>query len=400
MNNGKTGNFQHESTIRIIILIEENVRFNEAYFGLYDFIQLTLGSMSKWTHCVFFPATRSDLNLDWPFSESIRVIKKFRFKDEQNTLLWDVDCDELSQLIERIDQVWLFGFSVNERSLLTKEEGSWIFNNVMNTGKGVFAVGDHETIGAPMCRNVPRVRHMRYWNRKTPDINLGSRNSSIEPDPYPKESPLYVYLESDYKPAKIKVRKYQNYQNPNPFENKESRRDGFFGSRPILLPHPLLSSSDTRSGAVDVLPDHAHDGEVVVLTKEKWEDLLENEHYPEDTDVHKVEDEWPRDIGRIVVRVVSRFLGESIARSFWIYMLEKNDVNNLFEQLNPGFHRTLLDDYVIGGIIVNLLKGKYYTCQSIDQIIRRCMDGAKHGLKIYLQRANEYSDLQNPGGQG
>ena len=39
----------------------------------------------------------------------------------------------------------------------------WAFTQFMNNGGGLFATGDHEDLGAPLCAAIPRVRSMRRW---------------------------------------------------------------------------------------------------------------------------------------------------------------------------------------------------------------------------------------------
>ena len=66
------------------------------------------------------------------------------------------------------DQLWLFGFG--GAALSNAEIG--VISEFMNSGGGVFATGDHATIGQQMCGALPRVRHMREWS----SIPMGTEN--------------------------------------------------------------------------------------------------------------------------------------------------------------------------------------------------------------------------------
>lgn len=66
--------------------------------------------------------------------------------------------------------VFLFGFvSMNPDCLAWDADANggesqlWAFSQFMNTGGGLFAAGDHEDLGAPLCAAIPRVRSMRRW---------------------------------------------------------------------------------------------------------------------------------------------------------------------------------------------------------------------------------------------
>lgn len=60
------------------------------------------------------------------------------------------------------DVVWMFGADRNGSNNLTADEVAAV-EAFMDAGGGVFATGDHESIGADMCGRIPRVRLMRAW---------------------------------------------------------------------------------------------------------------------------------------------------------------------------------------------------------------------------------------------
>ena len=74
------------------------------------------------------------------------------------------------------DQIWLFGFST---TALSAPEQTTIAQ-FMKSGGGVFATGDHETIGAGMGANIPRVRRMRNWST-IPMVNPSRHDTVLNP---------------------------------------------------------------------------------------------------------------------------------------------------------------------------------------------------------------------------
>ncbi len=127
------------------------------------------------------------------------------------------------------DQVWLFGFQSGAPSSDANEIR--VLAQFMESGGGVFATGDHSTIGGPLCAALPRIRKMREWaavpmNGPTridtvndPGIDGVARNSD-QSDRFPQT--MYPLLDTS------------------------------------SSPHPLLRSP---VGAINVLPDHPHESE-------------------------------------------------------------------------------------------------------------------------------------------
>ena len=140
-------------------------------------------------------------------------------------------------MLNDFDQVWLFGFaSFGE---LSDSEASAI-NNYMNNGGGLFATGDHGSIGYTLCNKITRVTNMRHWV-ETPEISMGGnrRNDTNMPSPGRPSSEQFSN-QSDNIPQNITVRRFE---------------DG--------MPHPLLSikTSIKPNGVIDIMPDHTHEGE-------------------------------------------------------------------------------------------------------------------------------------------
>jgi hypothetical protein len=134
------------------------------------------------------------------------------------------------------DQVWLFGF--NTTALSGPEQAT--IAQFMQSGGGLFATGDHGSIGAGMGNNIPRVRRMRNW-------------SSI-----PMSSP--TRLDTVLDPGSDNVKQFEDQSDAIPqqifpvfFSNGG---DEFVASTWSV--HPVLRHP---SGAVNYLPDHPHESE-------------------------------------------------------------------------------------------------------------------------------------------
>ena len=137
------------------------------------------------------------------------------------------------------DQLWMFG--INSGGNITQPEKAAI-ETFMDDGGGVFATGDHGSLGNSMCGNIERVKDMRYWNDfGSSEVGMSSRrrNDTNQPEPGSATSNFFDN-QSDDRPQTIAVRT--------------------FGTG---MPHPLLSvkSSLRPSGIIDIMPDHPHEGE-------------------------------------------------------------------------------------------------------------------------------------------
>lgn len=139
------------------------------------------------------------------------------------------------------DQIWIFGFATNpigvdERAVIAQ---------FMQAGGGVFATGDHATIGAGMGANIPRVNAMRNWagvpmfdpERHDTVINPGADAiKQFDDQADVIAQPMYPVFFSNGGP--------QNQAN-------------------TWSVHPVLRHA---SGAVDCLPDHPHESECLAPT--------------------------------------------------------------------------------------------------------------------------------------
>lgn len=169
--------------------------------------------------------------------------------------------------LSNYDQIWIFGIGSGAFSLSSAEVG--IVSAFMNGGGGVFATGDHASLGRSLCGSLPRIRHMREWR----DVNSGGVPMGTESNVNlavmrvdtvvdPGANGLYEFDDqSDTIPQRI----YPNY--------RVTDTDGLAGSAWQATVHPLLmlpGALATRSSSaanvsegfskdIDVLPDHPHE---------------------------------------------------------------------------------------------------------------------------------------------
>jgi hypothetical protein len=148
------------------------------------------------------------------------------------------------------DQLWLFGVS---QSPLSNAEIQTIAN-FMNGGGGVFATGDHGTLGLGMCGSLPRIRHMREWQL----IPMGGEGNLTARDRIDTmvDPGASGEFEFDDQSDDIPQRIYPNY---------DADYINFAWTASL---HPLLrmpGAPATRAGSqdfmldIDILPDHPHE---------------------------------------------------------------------------------------------------------------------------------------------
>lgn len=175
--------------------------------------------------------------------------------------------------LDHYDQVWLFGYwpgnpdekgrylTPSNRVPLNETElkilGAW-----MNAGGGVFATGDHELLGSHLCGNISRVNKMRRWfdlglSNDVPSATGSDRIDTIVPvrtSAASGQPEVEFEDQSDNTPKPLHLKRYQLWdgrlhlnQPPSPFRL----------ARSSWAPHPVLCSP---LGAINILPDHMHEG--------------------------------------------------------------------------------------------------------------------------------------------
>lgn len=148
-------------------------------------------------------------------------------------------------LVQRADQIWLFGYQAGESSeALTKAIAAR-----MNAGCGVFATGDHDDRGQQLCGSLPRVRHLRCWVRPANAPDYG--DDSIDT--------VFPLLDS----ADVAAPR-------QPAEN-DAHFKPVFADRTGTATHPLMRLGE--HGTIAWLPDHPHEGALGTLDVPALEDF-------------------------------------------------------------------------------------------------------------------------------
>jgi hypothetical protein len=261
--------------VRILILVDEGISFNQYYFGLSEVLDTLYGLDGRPNEAFArFEITRVHRSTDPepPLDPSLHRYYKpnaenFRFTGATLSF-YSADGAVASTRAFDLDdyhEVWFFGFNSNTNNAdtpvgspppdaLTDAELSILATWMEKKAGGVFATGDHATLGAALCSRIPRVRSMRRWTNAPPPQSGPNRHDTSRPgrDYAPSTDNEAAYFsfddESDDIPQRIDVRRFLT-----PLGKGKLRRSV----------HPILCG---RNGIINVLPDHPHEGEVVVPT--------------------------------------------------------------------------------------------------------------------------------------
>lgn len=118
----------------------------------------------------------------------------------------------------------------------------------MAAGGGVFATGDHDSIGAEMCGHIPRIRAMRSW------YGVGDGASPMPPS-FPRNFPVFTTGRAD-----------STQRNPGGDYGGDTSFV-WFQNQSDIVPQPITPTSSPahpilRRGGSDITiyPDHMHEG--------------------------------------------------------------------------------------------------------------------------------------------
>lgn len=181
------------------------------------------------------------------------------------------------------DEIWFFGISAGYADYFPvhplSEKELRIVTEFMNAGGGVFATGDHESLGQPLCGHLPRVRSMRRWNFDYSKVSSSYNNYDEDSGDAP---PVVGPYRHDTTISGDAVYSFDDQSDdiPAPLEAVMYR----FGNYLVkgTYPHPLLC---IPQGVLDVLPDHMHEGHIVL--PERLDEVyqfngLSGDEYPKD----------------------------------------------------------------------------------------------------------------------
>jgi hypothetical protein len=239
-------------TVKVLLVTDGPLNFGNGDFGLSTFIQIMLNDAPSRVH---FEITLAHLatNADMLATES-RITKR----------ITDFCFDDPAQFGPTMyDEVWLFGFetfytqtaypkrAANPAKYPAERLGDAelkALSAYMNQGGGVFATGDHGSLGRGLCGSVNRVRNMRHWTdfpAVAREISQVSMEGQFRNDTNQAGHDVGTQFsdQSDDIPQTLDLKLY-------------SSKLGYLHR--ARYPHPLLCG---RDGRLDVLPDHPHEGE-------------------------------------------------------------------------------------------------------------------------------------------
>lgn len=204
------------SEIHILVVADGFLAFNDDDTGLADLLAIMARAPAR----VQFRITTAHRGAP-PSDQLAGATPGFRFTDAA---------------LAGFDQVWLF--AADALGALAADELLAV-TRFMQAGKGVFATGDHQDLGAAMCGALPRVRAMRTWHW---------------PGPGPRDEPVAPPAIGAHRHATGAVGEVQQLE-PRAYPRRLSR----YASEDY--PHPLLCGPH---GTIRALPAHAHEGGCVV----------------------------------------------------------------------------------------------------------------------------------------
>lgn len=171
-----------------------------------------------------------------------------------------------ASVIDSYEQIWCFGFNPNSSSTndaviddpneLPTQAGelvklaSWM---QINKG-GLFGTGDHHTLGASMCRKIPRLGTMRRWTNAdgVPPPGTPARIDTLRP-------PSAAYEPgAPGGPSPLSNGSHQGDLTVQPIQWTAHQRSFGRPFRWSMRPHPVLCHPTL--GPINVMPDHAHEG--------------------------------------------------------------------------------------------------------------------------------------------
>lgn len=152
-----------------------------------------------------------------------------------------------AQVIDGYDQIWCFGAS----GPITQDDELASLATWMNNGGGLFATGDHATLGEGLCSRMPRIGTMRAWSNAqgVPPVGGEARIDTNRPFTAAEIAGTDVIAfdrQGDTLPQNIEWVAWYTHRH---FPWTIHRRP-----HPVLC-HPAL-------GPIDVMPDHPHEGVV------------------------------------------------------------------------------------------------------------------------------------------
>lgn len=224
---------------KVLIVADGNLGYNSAAsFGLTRFVEALAGASPAPIITVAHRGSPSPASFSVG-GTTYNVLLNYKF-----------NVGATAVAIGTYDQIWLFGF---DTGTLPDPEVKRIAD-FMNAGGGVFATGDHATLGRAIGGRLPRIRHMREW-AAVPMGNEGApiARNRIDTVVNPGANALYEF---DDQADAIPQRIYPNY------EVTWSEGNWTATIHPLLrMPGSAVSRTNAAgfTNDMDVMPDHPHE---------------------------------------------------------------------------------------------------------------------------------------------
>ena len=232
-----------ECTPKILVVTDSLNYAPASDFGLTEFVATLRGTtIHSMTPIVITARFNPNPMAALSYDAATQHIDNFKFTDGTHGLTRS-----------RYDVVFILSINGASGPGLANEAGALAtVTTFMQAGGGVFATGDHEDLGAGMCMHIPRVRSMRNWtnmppNQKVPSAGGHDRLTTNLPGRGDVLGSNDEYEFSDQS-DKFPQRLYVNYRT---------------NAGGIGMAHPLLQIPAVVR-AVEVFPDHPHEGECIV----------------------------------------------------------------------------------------------------------------------------------------
>ncbi|MES2670936.1 MAG: hypothetical protein V4673_11025 [Pseudomonadota bacterium] len=204
---------------KILMVADSSLNFGTAGFGLSEFVQIVRNAGHTVT-----TAHRSGSGA------GLSIPGNYNFATAATAVT-----------TANYDQIWLFAFSTTALQVAEQQQ----IAQFMRNGGGMFATGDHDTIGAGMGANLPRIRSMRDWS-SIPMATVDRHDTVLE---HGADGIKQFNDQADAIPQRMFPVFFSNGGDP------------FVASTWAV--HPVLRHS---SGAVDYLPDHPHESRCLAPT--------------------------------------------------------------------------------------------------------------------------------------
>lgn len=234
-----------------VLLVVDGLDFSDDDFGLSTFIRTLLDMPGGYVRFRITLAHIGQVGAAAMMAGEPRIenrITQFKFDDPAHFTS------------TKYDQVWLFGIAQTFAGRGTASNNQpyptdrladpelRAITEFMNGGGGLFATGDHGSLGKALGHAVPRARSMRLWDSTSAQMELDevSMKGQRRNDTNRLGSSAGSQFEdqSDDTPQIVQPKIYQ-------------RTAGIFR---YSFPHPLLCGP---KGMIRVMPDHPHEGECI-----------------------------------------------------------------------------------------------------------------------------------------